>query len=508
MSNDNQSTIVAAPTPGLTHLEAGRRRLRPSLDSASIAVVVLVLAIALAIAYWRPWQTLPDAAPATGDASTAQPQAAATGPAPSRPAAELAPFAASQQALAREQAQKALAAFVEKQLVLEETMSVAEWGQRELDAAMAAAKAGDEAFVKEQFPESLGAYEEAVGLLDGLISRGGALFAEHLQQARQAVDARDPEGAQAALAEAAIIRPEADEIGQLAARIDKLPQVIYLLRAARNHELGGRVSEALATYGDIRALDPATVGLDALIAQAGAQQTRQDLNGYIAAGFSALERQQFDSARAAFRNALALAPDNEVARGGLEQLQRDVDLDRIRGHRQRAENAMAEENWAAAISEYEAIRNLDGNIQFAVAGLASAQAHERAEKLLSAIAREPQRLSSEQLFLQASQILDEAKALTARGPRLSNLIGQATTLLNQYRDPVDVVLRSDNATDIVISNVGRLGFFAEKTLSLRPGTYTIRGSQNGCRDLYLSVEVLPGLEPLDLSCPERIAQGR
>lgn len=81
-------------------------------------------------------------------------------------------------------------------------------------------------------------------------------------------------------------------------------------------------------------------------------------------------------------------------------------------------------------------------------------------------------------------------------------------MLQQYSNPVDVTLRSDNATDIIVSNVGRLGFFEEKVLSLRPGTYTIRGSQNGCRDLYLSIEVLPGIEPLDLSCQERIATVR
>ncbi|MGK0223907.1 MAG: hypothetical protein ACI9ON_003154, partial [Limisphaerales bacterium] len=29
-------------------------------------------------------------------------------------------------------------------------------------------------------------------------------------------------------------------------------------------------------------------------------------------------------------------------------------------------------------------------------------------------------------------------------------------------------------------------------------------SQDGCRDLYLSVLVIPGIEPIDLSCKERL----
>ena len=127
---------------------------------------------------------------------------------------------------------------------------------------------------------------------------------------------------------------------------------------------------------------------------------------------------------------------------------------------------------------------------------------------MTTITAQPQRLSSEKLYYEAQQILEQTGSLNHRGPKLNGLIARTEELLTLYRDPVDVVLLSDNATDIVMSNVGRLGFFDEKTLSLRPGTYTIRGSQRGCRDLYLSVEVLPGLEPLDLSCPERIAQGR
>ena len=37
---------------------------------------------------------------------------------------------------------------------------------------------------------------------------------------------------------------------------------------------------------------------------------------------------------------------------------------------------------------------------------------------------------------------------------------------------------------------------------LQPGEYTIRGTANGCRDLYMKIEVIPGIQPVDLTCKE------
>jgi hypothetical protein len=176
----------------------------------------------------------------------------------------------------------------------------------------------------------------------------------------------------------------------------------------------------------------------------------------------------------------------------------------IRAHQQQAEAAMSGENWQSAIDAYQAVLALDGNIQFAANGLNDAKAHLRAQRLLTKIASEPSKLSSESLFLQANDIVQSARELQHKGPTIDRLVNEVNELLTLYRDPVDVVLISDNATEIVVSNVGRLGRFERKSLSLRPGQYTIRGSQDGCRDIYLSVEVLPGIAPLNLSCPESL----
>ena len=74
--------------------------------------------------------------------------------------------------------------------------------------------------------------------------------------------------------------------------------------------------------------------------------------------------------------------------------------------------------------------------------------------------------------------------------------------LQQYREPVAVSFISDNSIDVNLSNVGNLGRFTQRTLTLRPGTYTLRGSKNGCRDIYANISVLPNMPPVEIFCTE------
>lgn len=502
MSEDRDDIIEAQQAP-LSHLSKAKSRTRWSeyLDWRSAAVGVAVLTVLVGAILWEPEIAAP---PARTPASSETPAELAANPRQAGLDKQLAPFAQAQRERVRSQAQEALAAFVERQIELEENMQVAAWGSNELDAAMALAKTGDEAFLREQFDESLQAYEEATATLAEVIAQGNRLFEQHLADGRRFIAEFDPQAAEQSLQAALTIKPEDSDALAQAQRAQNLPDMIAQLRTAKNHELGGRYAEALAIYQAIRQLDPQTTGLQALIDAANGAQAGNDLTSFISRGFAALERNDFDGAKRAFNRALALDPGNDIAIGGLQQVAKQNDLAIIRRHQSDAEAAMAAESWSEAISSYEEVLKLDGNIQFALNGLSAAQAHLRAQRLLQRISDEPQKLSSEKLYLDATAILAQARTLPQPGPKLNALVARVDDLLTIYRDPVDVVLLSDNATNVIMSNVGQLGYFERKTLSLRPGQYTIRGSQDGCRDIFLSVEVIPGIAPVDLSCPESI----
>jgi tetratricopeptide (TPR) repeat protein len=269
-------------------------------------------------------------------------------------------------------------------------------------------------------------------------------------------------------------------------------------------ELTEKYSQALSVYANVEQLDALIPNLEKNIAAAQKAQEKQTIRKLLGQGFRYLEQKDFDKARERFNKTLQTDPANEIASAGLEQVSQRHDVAIILGNEQVAQNYLADEQWSEAITAYEAILDLDDNIQLAKNGKQLALSHARAEKVLTRISAEPSKLSNANLFAQANDLLGEAKTLKYRGARLNTLIDSVSETLALYRDPVLVTLLSDNFTEIVLSNIGRLGTFQSKVLSLRSGEYTIRGSASGCRDIFLTVTVLPGIAPIEVLCMRTI----
>jgi tetratricopeptide (TPR) repeat protein len=500
-----QNDVIQARTAPLSHLATTQNSKSWALDRRNGAVLgglACIAALVLIVTFvWEP-SVAPRPLPSvTTESVSEEPQQETQAQEEA-----LAPFAQLNAQRARQLALRELGLFVEQQILLEDTMQVGNWGSVALEQAKALAVDGDAEFVAERFANSIEKYTAAAAQLEQLIATGDEIYAAHVANGLHAMTQLDPDTSVAELTSALTIKPESDEAKLALARAERLPEVIGLLRTAKNHELGERYNEAVAVYDDVRKLDPLTPDLAKLRSAALAGAEGNNINSFLSEGFAALERKEFEPARTAFNKALQLDPGNDVAQGGIQQVQQRNDLAIIADHREKAEAAVAAEHWNEAIDKYQQILNLDTNIQFALNGRRLARAHERADRLLTRIKGEPRKLSSEKLYLDAKSIVSDARELTMKGPKLDALVGDVESLILLYRDPVDVVLVSDSETDIVMSNVGKLGAFDRKTLSLRPGQYTIRGSQDGCRDIYLSIDVLPGIAPIDLSCKDELGQ--
>ena len=80
------------------------------------------------------------------------------------------------------------------------------------------------------------------------------------------------------------------------------------------------------------------------------------------------------------------------------------------------------------------------------------------------------------------------------GPRLTGQRDELSRLLKRAATPLKVRIVSDNATEVSIYKVGRLGSFGERELELRPGTYVAVGSRPGYRDVRIEFRVAPEIE--------------
>jgi hypothetical protein len=102
--------------------------------------------------------------------------------------------------------------------------------------------------------------------------------------------------------------------------------------------------------------------------------------------------------------------------------------------------------------------------------------------------------------------LRQARNLTPKGPVLSRQLDQLDTLLKLANTPIDVTLRSDLETEVIVYKVARLGRFEQHQLQLRPGKYTAVGTRTGYRDVRRNFEISHQnpIGPVTIICTEKI----
>ena len=138
--------------------------------------------------------------------------------------------------------------------------------------------------------------------------------------------------------------------------------------------------------------------------------------------------------------------------------------------------------------------------------LARARPRAELDARLQAVIDEPGRLADVGVARDTEELVEQARTVTQPGQRLRNQIESIETLLRQANTPVDITLRSDLETDVIVYKVARLGRFDQQQLTLRPGTYTAVGTRNGYRDVrrQFTVEFDQRPEPIIIICTERI----
>lgn len=237
-----------------------------------------------------------------------------------------------------------------------------------------------------------------------------------------------------------------------------------------------------------------------------ADQSAVEFERALSRGLNALSAGQLAEARQAIDRAVALRPADPGAQNALAQL--DAEERRARSATLLAEagQLVAAEQWQAAVSRYEAILAIDGNLLSARNGLTEAQARASLDQRLEQALARADRFNDDAIAGPARQLVAEASAVPAPGPVLNGQIERLKTQLAVAARPVSVQFESDNQTTVVIYKVGSLGSFSSRTLELRPGPYVVVGTRDGYRDVRRNIRVDPDgrMPPVVIRCEEAI----
>ncbi len=408
----------------------------------------------------------------------------------------------------REEAQAVLDQFINLQLELEE-QKVERWAERRFNAALALARTGDEPFRNQQFPEAGAIYQSALDELNQVAGVRSIVLAEALERGALGLGREDAAAAAEAFDLALAIEPDNSVALAGRARAETLDQALSLLNRAREAEQQESWAEALDLYRELRDLDPSMPGVDQSVSRMQSMLADLRFRDAMSRGLNALARADWEGARQGFEQAQKMRPSDPAPRDGLIELDRRIRDERVGVSRELAQRAVDQERWEAAVKHFDQLLERDPNLAFAQEGKTLSEGRAELDRRLQTFTGSPHRWWSDKGRQEATSLLVDAQNIDNRGPRLQSQISKLEAQLELASRPITITLVSDNACDVVVYKVARLGQFQTTRLELLPGRYTAVGTRQGYRD-ERKVFVVPAgrePEPVVLRCEEQVLAG-
>ena len=377
---------------------------------------------------------------------------------------------------------------------LDETNPTQDADLRELkQQAIARFGAGDYLQAREKL-------REAKTLFEQIEARRDEQLQSIKRDAQAAFADNRAEQAQQLITRALQLRADDVEMINLQARVAVLPAVLDALAVAEVARIENRPQNEIAALSKAHALDPARSEVQTRLEKVRAEYAKQQLRSSLANAARALNAGDLQSAKKHLANAeqVAAPGDAQVARlaAQLQQATRAREFD---DQLRLAEFARQQDDWQQAHTR------LARAVQLRPDNPRAVDAYRQATQLLEAMRRidalivNAARLSDENVAAATSSYLTETESLTKLSAKFAARHAELTRLTAQYGESVEVAVVSDNATEIIVRGVGRVGKTKRRTIRLRPGNHTFEGSRRGYQSKLVAVEIKPGAAGVEVT---------
>jgi hypothetical protein len=305
----------------------------------------------------------------------------------------------------------------------------------------------------------------------------------------------------------------------LALQADHPAAMAGLSAAARQQELLAKLAEgtqaeaagdplaARERYRLLLASQPDFAPARSSLARVEARLADLEFEDHLAVAAGALRAGRVDEAADAYARAAAIHPREARVLDGQQRIA-EIELDRQNALDLATGTTLEEgERWNQAIAHYRAVLERMSSLQFAQDGLARSERRAALDQELADYLARPERLAAPAVRQAAQRAMARGESSAATGaPRLRAQLVSLQAVLDGFNQPVRVAITSDNSTRVSVMQVGELGVFQARELSLPPGKYTFIGRRDGFRDVRLELSLAPGQRATALSvqCTERI----
>jgi len=380
------------------------------------------------------------------------------------------------------------------------------WNQdREVELAslkgksIAASARGDYAAALEQLTELEGMARETVAQRD-------ALFASAVDGAKQALSVDDDMQARFHISKALLLKPSDPEALALAKKIELLPELISLMKKADVAAIENNPEKEYALLAEAVNIAPDREALkqrrDVL-----ADRIRENtFSLLISRGLVSVDNKEIGAARLNYKEAEALLPGRaelQVLHKAILKAASELDLQQAYGL---AQKAIAGDDWPGAQSVYAEAAKRHDKDKTILDGLQLANRLVSLQQALTNYIRQPERLSSRNVFAAAQDELEQANVFTSYSKSLSAKATELKVLLSSMNVKLPVFVKSDNQTYILVRGVGKVGLTAGREIELKPGIYTFEGTRPGYKSKLVQLRLPVGETSLSVEvvCDERI----
>ena len=286
----------------------------------------------------------------------------------------------------------------------------------------------------------------------------------------------------------------------------KLDKVIEYTQLGESLSEQREWSESIGAFENAVAIDPEWLQAQQGLSKAILENDKEQFQSSLSKGYALMKEERFAEAEAAFQKSLEIDPESKAGQQAIEELEIQRRTSLTKSLKYKGLIAEVNEEWDDAKSYYETILNFDSNIGEVKDSLMRVNSRIRLINQMISFIAQAENLNDDKLFNQAQKALIQAQSIINKGPKMTQQISELEQTLKIASTPVEVTLISDLKTDVVLYKTGKFGLFEQKTILLKPGVYTAKGTRIGYRDTTLRFKVSP--ENLDqrfiIICRDRI----
>ncbi|WP_020411897.1 tetratricopeptide repeat protein [Microbulbifer sp. SSSA007] len=380
------------------------------------------------------------------------------------------------------------------------------WAYEEFYAAEDLALKADSLYRKRQFMPALEKYQESLQALEVLRDGIPERIEIHLAEGERALESGDLDSATEAFKLTLIISEKHPRGLRGLERTDKLPLAWWKFTEGKSAYLDSDLDLAKKSLKESLSSDPQTKPAKKLLAKVEQEITERDYKNAMSAGYAAIADKKFDSAKKHFNQASKLKPEAKAPGIGLKQAKNGAEQAKIEELLTHARDQEKQENWHKALQSYTTLVKKDASLVAAVTGKARATARAQLDDQMQDLLKDPLTLGEGKRNHFARKVLSDARKLNSQTPRLAQQIEDLEDALTKALIPMPVRFKSDRSTSVTIYHVGRLGYFDQREIALKPGRYTAIGTRDGYRDVRREFIVKPGkpVTEVVIQCAEKI----